>query len=85
MNVDTTHSFCKSPPPQKKKKTETTVSFCEIGSCTKVYNQKLQEIVSTREEKSVFAVKISCHMVMNNKLLLKSSKDHIKKSYPKRK
>lgn len=71
------------PPPQKK--TETTVSFCEIGSCTKVYNQKLQEIVSTREEKSVFAVKISCHMVMNNKLLLKSSKDHIKKSHPKQK
>lgn len=48
MNVDTTHSFCKI-----KKKTETTVSFYEIGSCTKVYNRKLQEIVSTKEEKSV--------------------------------
>ena len=49
MNVDTTHSFCK----MHRKKTETTVSFCENGSCTKVYNRKLQEIVSTKEKKSV--------------------------------
>ena len=80
MNVDTTRSFCKI----HRKKPETTVSFCENGSCTKVYNRKLQEIVSTKE-KNQFPVKISCHMLMNNKLLLKSSKDHIKKSHPKRK
>lgn len=36
-----------------EKKTETTVSFSENGSCTKVYNRKLQEIVSTKEKKSV--------------------------------
>lgn len=48
MNVDTHIVSAKS-----KKKTETTVSFYEIGSCTKVYNRKLQEIVSTKEEKSV--------------------------------
>ena len=36
-----------------EKKTETTVSFCENGSCIKVYNRKLQEIVSTKEKKSV--------------------------------
>ena len=35
---------------KSQKITEATVSFCEIGSCTKVYNRKLQEIVSTREE-----------------------------------
>lgn len=36
-----------------EKKTETTVSFRENGSCTKVYNRKLQEIVSTKQKKSV--------------------------------
>ena len=37
----------------KKKKTETTVSFCEVVPALKVYNRKLQEIVSTRETKSI--------------------------------
>ena len=47
-----------------------------IENCKKLFPQK---------KKNQFPVKISCHMVMNNKLLLKSSKDHIKKSHPKRK
>ena len=45
-----------------------------IENCKKLFPQK---------KKNQFPVKISCHMVMNNKLLLKSSKDHIKKSHPK--
>ena len=47
-----------------------------IENCKKLFPKK---------KKNQFPVKISCHMVMNNKLLLKSSKDHIKKSHPKRK
>lgn len=41
-----------------------------IENCKKLFPQK---------KKNQFPVKISCPMVMNNKLLLKSSKDHIKK------